>query len=168
MKHSGRPISEGKEKSINAARTNVSKLIGGIITLTLTGIQREVALRTYSASNELRNAALYVLRGERTGRLYRVPFTKKTYTASAPGESPAVRTGVFRLSWGPHVCVKTDGRKLRATAAIESNIKVGRYLLGELLENGTGKMAPRPYKQKVIDMALQKIKAIYKRPYKGK
>ena len=40
-----------------------------------------------------------------------------------------------------------------------------RHLLGEMLENGTGKMKPRPYKQKVIDRALPKIKEIYKKPF---
>ena len=45
--------------------------------------------------------------------------------------------------------------------------RAGGRLLGEMLENGTGRMKPRPYKQAVINMALPKVKAIYKKPYKG-
>ena len=43
-----------------------------------------------------------------------------------------------------------------------------RTALVDRLENGTGPIAPRPYKQKVIDRALPKIKAIYQKPYQGK
>lgn len=146
---------------------NASKIIGKTIQTTLKAVDKEVSQRTYRASNELRTAALYVLRGQRSGRVYRVPHTSKHYTASAPGEPPAVRTGAFRLSWGTHVHVEKQGVHFKAVASIESGERAGGRLLGEMLENGTGKMAPRPYKQKVIDKALPKIKEIYKKPYKG-
>ena len=136
-----------------------------MIATTLKGVQKEVSQRAYRASNELRNAELYVLRGQRSGKKYRVPGTRRKYTASAPGESPAVRTGVFRLSWGTHVHVEKKDTRFRAVAAIESKERAGGHLLGEMLENGTGKMKPRPYKQKVIDRALPKIKEIYKKPF---
>ena len=73
---------------------------------------------------------------------------------------------VFRLSWGTHVHVEKKGVHFRAVAAIESRERAGGRLLGEMLENGTGKIKPRPYKQKVIDRAMPKITAIYKKPYK--
>ena len=117
------------------------------------------------ASNQLRNASIFVLRGTRNGRVYLVPGTKQHYKASAPGESPANRTGIFRNSWGTHVHVEKNGVHFRAVAAIESKERAGGHLLGEMLENGTGKMKPRPYKQKVIDRALPKIKEIYKKPF---
>lgn len=144
--------------------------------------------RAYRASNELRNAALYVLRGTRTGRVYKLPATHgkraskatksmikdyghklrggQLYRASAPGEAPAVRTGAFRLSWGTRVHVEKNGKKFRAVSSIQSNTRAGKYLLGDLLENGTAKIAPRPYKQAVRDKALPNIKAIYKKAYK--
>lgn len=146
---------------------NASQVIGKTIATTLKGVQKEVAQRTYRASNELRNASLYILRGKRSGRVYRVPNTKKTYKASAPGEPPAIRTGAFRLSWGTHVHVEKKGVHFRAVAAIESKERAGGRLLGEMLENGTGRMQPRPYKQKVVDKALPKIKEIYSKPYNG-
>lgn len=146
---------------------NASEVIGKTIQTTLKAVDKEVSQRTYRASNELRNSALYVLRGKRSGRMYTVPNTKKKYRASAPGEPPAVRTGAFRLSWGTHVHVEKTGVHFKAVAAIESRERAGGHLLGELLENGHGHTAPRPYKQKVIDRALPKIKQIYQKPYKG-
>ncbi len=163
-----RPISAAKRQSISRANQKASQIIGKMIATTLKGVQKEVSQRAYRASNELRNAELYVLRGQRNGKKYRVPGTRRKYTASAPGESPAVRTGVFRLSWGTHVHVEKNGTHFRAVSAIESKERAGGRLLGEMLENGTSRIAPRPYKQKVIDRALPKIKAIYQKPYQGK
>lgn len=163
-----RPISAAKRQSISRANQKSSQIIGKMIATTLKGVQKEVSQRAYRASNELRNAELYVLRGQRSGKKYRVPGTRRKYTAPAPGESPAVRTGVFRLSWGTHVHVEKNGAHFRAVSAIESKERAGGRRLGEMLENGTGRIAPRPYKQKVIDRALPKIKAIYQKPYQGK
>ena len=64
-------------------------------------IQHQMESRAVRASYELYNASQLVLRGQRHGRRYRVPGTKRYYTASAPGEPPAVRTGAFRMSWQP-------------------------------------------------------------------
>lgn len=149
------------------AWANASEVIGKTISTTLKAVDKEVSQRTYRASNELRNSALYVLRGSRSGKVYTVPNTHKKYRASAPGEPPAVRTGAFRLSWGTHVHVEKTGVHFRAVASIESREHAGGKPLGELLENGHGHTAPRPYKQKVIDRALPKIKTIYSKPYKG-
>ncbi len=167
-----KPIKEGtisaeKQQSINKAWMNASQVIGRTIAATLKGVQKEVSQRAYRASNELRNASLYVLRGKRSGRVYRVPNTKKKYRASAPGGPPAVRTGAFRLSWGTKVHVEKNGTHFRAVSSIESKERAGGELLGEMLEHGTTRMSPRPYKQKIIDRALPKIKEIYNVPYKG-
>jgi len=132
-----------------------------MVNKTVANVTHEVQARGYQASNELKTASLYVLRGQRSGRIYRVPHTKKTYQASAPGESPAVRTGIFRLSWKPKITTTEDG----VIAAIESDVMVGKYNLGELLEGGTKKMAPRPYKEAIKARAMPKIMAIYKQPY---
>jgi hypothetical protein len=152
------------------------------VATTLKGIQKEVATRAYRASNELRTASLYVLSGHRSGERYKIPGTYKRqrdkatgkmrngvyYTASAPGEPPAVRTGMFRISWGTHIHVEKKGVHFRAVSAIESNLKVNGHLLGDLLEDGRkdGRMKPRPYKQAVIDRAMPKIKELYNKPYK--
>lgn len=107
------------------------------------------------ASNELRNAALNVLRGQRSGRTYKKPGTKATYTASAPGEPPAVRTGMLRMSWG--MKAESNG-KGNYTAGIYTDVPYA-----EMLDEGTpgGKIAPRPYKEKIIEKAKPKVTQIF-------
>ena len=85
------------------------------------------------------------------------------YTASAPGEPPAVRTGAFRLGWQP----KSRCMFGSYISRIENNVTTdnGAYILGELLENGTSRMAPRPYQDKILDKAEGPILTIYNRPY---
>lgn len=142
-------------------------------------IKQEMERRSYFAANELRNAALLVLRGQRSGRRYKVPGTYRRqrdaktgrmkngryYTASAPGEPPAVRTGVFRMSWQPTAKVAFGSYISR----IESDVTTpdGRYNLGELLEDGTknGKIAPRPYQDKILKKATPEIVRVYSEPY---
>ena len=150
---------------------------------TVAKIGLEVQSRAFKTANELKTASNHVLRGQRTGRRYKVPGTygrqrdKKTgrmvngvyYTASAPGEPPAVRTGAFRMSWQHKTFVDNRrGQDFHVHGVIESGIRVGKssqYLLGDLLEDGTKRMAPRPYKQRVIDRALPRIERIYNAPY---
>lgn len=107
------------------------------------------------AANQLRNAALNVLRGQRHGRRYKKPGTKTYYTASAPGEPPAVRTGMLRMSWG----MKAEGDgKGTYTAGIYSDVPYA-----ETLDEGTpgGKIAPRPFKEKIIETAKPKVVEIF-------
>lgn len=140
-------------------------------------IQHEMERRSYLAANELRNSALLVLRGQRSGRRYKVPGTYRRqrdktdgkvkngryYTASAPGEPPAVRTGAFRMSWQPTARVVYGSYISR----IESDIRTenGQYTLGEILEDGTSKMAPRPYQDRILEKAKGPILRIYNQPY---
>ena len=149
----------------------------GIADITDT-IQRKMEARGYRAANELRSSALRVLRGQRSGRRYKVPGTHRRqrdkvdgkmkngryYTASAHGEPPAVRTGVFRMSWQPTASKMSSGSCI---ARIESDAKTenGRHVLGQLLEDGTGRMAPRPYQDRIVEDALPKIVDIYSRAY---
>ena len=106
------------------------------------------------ASNELRNAVLNVLRGQRSGRVYRKPHSKATYRASAPGEPPAVRTGMLRMSWGMKAI--GDG-KGTYTAGIYTDVPYA-----ETLESGNSRVKARPYRQKVIERAAPKVTAIFK------
>lgn len=138
-------------------------------------IQDQMEARSFEATNELRNAALLVLRGQRGGRRYKVPGTYRRqkdkvsgkmrngryYTASAPGEPPAVRTGAFRMSWQP----KTYAGFGSYISRIETDLTVNGYNLGELLEYGTSKMAPRPHHDRILDKAKGPIMRIYSAPY---
>ena len=149
-----------------AAWRQASGIVGRSIQTTLKGVEREVSSRAYRASNHLRNASLFVLRGQRGGRRYRVSGTRQSYQASAPGESPANRTGIFRLSWRTRVRVEKQGNKFRAISSIESGLRVGKWNLGELLEGGTRRMKPRPYKQAVRDRAMPELRELYRAPYR--
>lgn len=161
---------------------DVSARIESAVEEVVTKVNQGVKSRGYRAANELRNAELEVLRGGRSGRSYIVPgtgsvrynkrkktatITYKRYTASAPGEPPAVRTGAFRQKWDVKTESTDNGDNVSVKGYIESNVRTdnGKYLLGEILENGTSKMAPRPYKEKIQQKALPKIKKIYREPY---
>lgn len=126
-------------------------------------LTRQMKRSSVLAATQLRNAAIEVLAGSRGGRKYRVPGTKKYYTASAPGQPPAVRTGSFRNSWKPSAFQAGDTYVSR----IESSLLTdnGGYLLGEILENGTSCMAARPYAEKIKQQAMPHIVQIYSAPY---
>ena len=146
-------------------------------------IQHQMESRAVRASYELHKSAQLVLRGQRSGRRYKVPGTYRRqldkdpakdpsewemkngryYTASDPGEPPAVRTGAFRMSWQPYA------RRVYGVyfSRIESDLRVesGKYNLGQLLENGTSRMAPRPFEEPIIKHAENRINRIYSEPY---
>lgn len=140
-------------------------------------IKKQMESRSYRAANEMRNSALLVLRGQRGGRRYKVPGTHRLqmdkvagkkrhgryYTASAPGEPPAVRTGTFRNSWQAtsRVVFGSYISRIESDAMTDN----GKYNLGELLEDGTSKMAARPHHDRILDDAEPKIVNIYSEPY---
>lgn len=115
-------------------------------------IPRQMASRCYRASNELRNSALTVLSGARSGRMY------GGHQASAPGEPPAQWSGTFRLAWQP--------KTVSGGNTFLSQIENGVWYAG-WLENGTpgGQMAPRPHHERIQEDALPKIISIYDEPY---
>lgn len=127
---------------------------------TIKKVNREAVSRGTRAVNAIRNAELEVLRGKRSGRVYRKPHTKSHYTASAPGEPPARRTGNLRLNWNGTVESSSTGSGLRVTAVLESQERYSTYL-----ENGTRRMAPRPFKQPISEKAMPEIERIYHEKY---
>lgn len=127
----------------------------------VTNINRKVVSRGVRAVNAIRNAELEVLKGQRSGRVYRKPFSKATYTASAPGEPPARRTGNLRMHWNGQVKSKNaSGGGVDIVAELESQEPYAGYL-----ENGTSKMAPRPFVDKIKEEAMPEIQKIYSEPY---
>ena len=76
-------------------------------------INQKVRSKAARVNNALRNAELEELKGQRGGKRYRKPHSKRTYQASSPGEPPARRTGALRLQWakqngGKTVCGKNQ------------------------------------------------------------
>jgi len=108
--------------------------------------------RMLEAVDEVRNATLETLSGSRSGRIYKVPGTGVDYTASAPGEPPAVQLGDLRKS---------------VKGGIE---KEGKTVIGfvgselpkaSMLEMGTSKMLPRPWLRPSFEKSSDKIKEIF-------
>lgn len=119
-------------------------------------ISMKIRSKAARVNNALRNAELEVLKGQRSGKRYRKPDSKRTYQASSPGESPARRTGKLRLDWARGVEGVTSGSdEVKYTAYIESQVPYAGYL-----EHGTSKMAPRPYVDKIKEKALPEIERI--------
>jgi hypothetical protein len=89
------------------------------------------------------------LAGQRTGRVYRVPDTQREYTASAPGEPPAVMFGDLRKAvthQGPTV----EGQEVNARVGVDGQIVpyARRLELGYRDTDARGRtynMAARPY-----------------------
>ena len=139
---------------------NVDEKVRICIEKTIKKINREVVSRAPRASNALRNAELNVLTGQRSGKVYRKPHSKSYYTASAPGEPPARRTGNLRLSFGPFVETKVAGDKSTVIiSGIKSNVNYA-----DILEEGRG-MARRPYRERIIEKARPEIERIYSEPF---
>ncbi len=125
-------------------------------------IDRQVLSRGTRAVNALRTAELEVLKGQRSGRVYRKYPYKTTYTASAPGEPPARRTGNLRMHWNGQVKTgKSFGGGIIVTAVLESGEKYAAAL-----EKGTSKMAPRPFVERIKEKAMPEIEKIYRESYR--
>lgn len=141
-----------------------SESISGATAAIISRIKAQMIPRGYQAAQQLYNSTQIVLSGSRSGRVYGIPNTGRHYTASAPGEAPAVRTGMLRASFRPTVSVENNGN-LTIHSQAKSGLTVGGYVLGALLDDGTERMAARPFKEKVMDRAAPEIRRIYSAPY---
>lgn len=144
-------------------------------------INRKAVSRGTRAVQAIRKAELQVLKGERSGRVYKKPgtygekFSRSTkklmkdyghklrggqlYRASAPGEPPAVRTGNLRMHWNGHVIPVFKPNGVEIIAQLECQEKYA-----EALEKGKG-MARRPFRTRIMEKADPEIRKIYNEPY---
>jgi len=117
--------------------------------------------RMVEAVNEVRNTTLKTLSGERTGRIYTIPGTHRTYTASSPGEPPAQRLGELRQS----VSTLVVGRGDSLTGAVGTDKKYGPMLEYGTKKYGTKNMAARPWLRPSFEKAEASVKAIFEREW---
>ena len=110
--------------------------------------------RVLESVMEVRNKTLEKLSGQRTGRTYFVPGTHRTYTASSPGQPPAVATGALRQSIAGSV--ETEGKQV--VGRVGTNLKYGK-----MLEFGTMNMKPRPWLRKSFEESEAKVKELFMR-----
>lgn len=152
-----------EEAYVNAAgkKVQVERSVRAKVREMSDNINGKVRSRGTRAVNALRNAELRVLRGQRSGRVYKKPFSRATYRASAPGEPPARRTGNLRLHWNGQV---KEGRSTGRGVSIIAELESQEPYAG-MLEHGTSKMAPRPFVEKIKEEAAVEIKKIYSEPY---
>ena len=105
------------------------------------------------AAMRVHKEVTYVLSGNRSGKLYKVPGTKaKYYKASRPGEPPASRLGHLRTSYKYLV----KGKGMDAIGYVGSPLEYSHYL-----EYGTYKMAPRPHLKTAFQNADSDVKKIF-------
>lgn len=122
--------------------------ITGIPAKVMAQVEAELPSRAVRAANALMNAKNEVLRGQGGGRWY------GNHQASAPGSPPANWSGHLRdSSFTP----LTNDAHL---PGIMTNALYAGYL-----EDGTSKMAARPYRQPIIDAAQAEVEAIYNEPW---
>lgn len=90
-----------------------------------------------SSAAIIRDAIVDVMEeGDPSGRTYKVPGTETTYTASAPGEPPAIREGVYRSSWKFTRAIRQGSKVM---AGVYNTRKVGEgedFALWSILEYG--------------------------------
>jgi hypothetical protein len=79
---------------------------------------------------------------------YRKLVGATMYTASAPGEAPAVRTGDLRTDYK----AKVVGRGMKAEGQVGSNLEYAPWL-----EKGTANMHPRPHLLPAMKKSKSKV-----------
>lgn len=126
-------------------------------------VEEQAKSRTIRAANAIKKSSNKILSNTagRSGRVYRKsPGSSATYTASAPGEPPALRSGNLRNSWKPLPVGEMTGSGKVYTPGIHTDVKYA-----PMLQDGTSKMAARPFEEPIKQDAWPEVKAIYEQPY---
>ena len=116
--------------------------ISGAVQGFVQDVEKQVASRAERAAHVIRK--------------YRKPASNKTYTASAPGEPPALRTGDLRRSFRPLAKSEIVQSAKHYTPGIRTDVKYAPFL-----EDGTSRISPRPYAEEIKQKAFPEVKAIY-------
>ena len=116
--------------------------ISGAVQGFVQDVEKQVASRAERAAHVIRK--------------YRKPASNKTYTASAPGEPPALRTGDLRRSFRPLAKSEIVQSAKHYTPGIRTDVKYAPFL-----EDGTSRISPRPYAEEIKQKAFPEVKAIF-------
>ena len=115
-------------------------------------IEKSLPKQCLRACHEVRNEWVRSLTGTRSGRQYRIPGTKRFYTASAAGEAPARRMGDLARS----IRVMPRFELGLIQARVGSDLDYAFYT-----EYGTKTMSPRPHLRPAKDRAMPAIRRIF-------
>ncbi|WP_338749790.1 hypothetical protein [Bacillus sp. FJAT-52991] len=125
-------------------------------------IRSKVEKNVAQAAFHLRGELIETVSKEGQGFEYKVPGTKsKTYTASAPGESPAVLFGQLRNSFA--VKFDYDKKYIQAYIGVRGVPYANRLELGFTGKDSLGRvysMQPRPYFYVTYEKERNTIKEI--------
>lgn len=121
--------------------------IAGLPQKVIAQVEAELPSRAARVSDALMNAKNEVLSKPGTGRMY------GSHQASAPGQPPAYWTGRLMGSFVP----------LRDDPHLPGIMTSSHY--AGYLEDGTSKMAARPFRQPIIDAAQGEIESIFQEPW---
>jgi hypothetical protein len=112
-------------------------------------LPKEIESRLQVAATAVEGEVRETLSGSRSGKRYPVyPRSKTMYTASAPFQPPAVRSGELRRKYKGFV----QGKGLYAEGIVASPTIYSKWL-----EFGTSKMAARPHLRKSAYKKLNEI-----------
>lgn len=101
------------------------------------------------ATIHLQNQVKKTLTGSRSGKQYKIPHTSRKYTASKPGEAPAVRIGDLLNS----IKYNIKRSQSEVLGAVGSDLKKAIWL-----ETGTSNIEARPFLVKTFEKERRELK----------
>jgi len=119
-------------------------------------IEDAASKRMAEAVQAVRTQTLETLSGMRSGKTYYVPGTRRTYTASSPGQPPAIATSDLFKS----IETEIEGKGRTVIGRVGTDRKYG-----PMLEFGTRNMEPRPWLRISFEKSLDKVKSILGRKW---
>lgn len=120
------------------------------------GMRDELYRRGVQITQVLRKTELEILAGPRNG----VKYKSLPNRSSAPGEAPAAQSGKLRQEWDDITERQGNGHTSIVTSRITSTTPYAGYL-----EEGTERMAARPFVDKILEKAEPEILEIARAPY---
>lgn len=120
------------------------------------GMRDELYRRGVQITQVLRKTELEVLAGARNG----IKYKSLPNRSSAPGEAPAAQSGKLRQEWDDITERQGNGHTSIVTSRITSTTPYAGYL-----EEGTERMAARPFVDKILEKAEPEILKIAREPY---